>query len=336
MSPERQPALYGALLPLRFFVGFTFLFAGLDKLVDPAFLQASGPGSIGEQLATYARDSPLAPLINTVALPNPILIGVIVASLEILAGLGALTGLAYRVSALIGACLSATFFLTASWAVRPYYLGADLPYLVAWVTLGLAGHGGLYVAGPGIERAFSLGPPARSETADVDPARRNLLQLLVLGAAALTVAGVGAMLSAVNPGSSSAVAEPPAGSPGPLGGGSGGPSLAPAETVVPGEITTVATVRAHRATPFTDPATGDPAVLVALSNGTIVAFDAICTHAGCTVAFDQLSGHLLCPCHGAIFDPAHGGAVLDGPTDQPLASLPIRIDQQTGVISLAG
>ncbi len=140
----------------------------------------------------------------------------------------------------------------------------------------------------------------------------------------------------MNPSPGSPVAEPPAGSPGRPGGGSGAPSTAPGGSLVPGEITTVATVRAHRATPFTDPTTGDPAVLVALSNGSIVAFDAICTHAGCTVAFDQLSGHLLCPCHGAIFDPAHGGAVLDGPTDQPLASLPIRIDQQTGVISLAG
>ena len=337
MSPDRQPALYRALLPLRFFVGFTFLFAGLDKLVDPAFLQASGPGSIGEQLATYARVSPLAPLIAAVALPNPILIGVVVASLEILAGLGALTGLAYRPSAVIGAGLSATFFLTASWTIRPYYLGADLPYLLAWVTLGLAGHGGLYVAGPGIERAFDLAPPPGSEEPPVDPARRGLLQFVVLGATALTVAGMGALLSAMNASSGSAVAEPSTGPLGEASGGpSGGPSSGPSASRVPGEITTVAAVRAHRATPFTDPATGDPAVLVALSNGMIVGFDAICNHAGCTVAFDQLSGHLLCPCHGAIFDPAHGGAVLDGPTDQPLASLPIRIDQQTGVISLAG
>jgi thiosulfate dehydrogenase [quinone] large subunit len=101
-------------------------------------------------------------------------------------------------------------------------------------------------------------------------------------------------------------------------------------------IATVASVRAQRSTVFTDPTSGDPAVLVALADGTIVAFDAVCTHAACTVAFDRLSGNLLCPCHGAIFDPAHGARVVDGPTDQPLQSLPIRIDPSTGAISLAG
>ena len=159
MASDHQRPVQLALLPLRFFVGGTFLFAGVDKLLDPAFLQASGPGSIGDQLATYSRISPLAPLVSAVALPAPVLVGVIVAGLEIAAGLGALSGLAYRLSSAVGAILAATFFLTASWAIRPYYLGADLPYMVAWITLGLAGHGGRYVIGPGVERAFSL-PPA--------------------------------------------------------------------------------------------------------------------------------------------------------------------------------
>ena len=38
------------LLPLRLFLGGMLLYAGVDKLLDPAFLQATGPGSIGEQL----------------------------------------------------------------------------------------------------------------------------------------------------------------------------------------------------------------------------------------------------------------------------------------------
>jgi uncharacterized membrane protein YphA (DoxX/SURF4 family) len=35
-----------ALLPLRAFLGFTFCFAGLQKLANPGFFQASNPGSI--------------------------------------------------------------------------------------------------------------------------------------------------------------------------------------------------------------------------------------------------------------------------------------------------
>ena len=146
------------------------------------------------------------------------------------------------------------------------------------------------------------------------------------------MAGIAGMLSAFGP----AFASEPTPSSGPQANGSPGPSPYPAGSRVPGEVSTATAVRAERSVPFTDPTTGDPAVLVALASGTIVAFDAVCTHAGCTVNFDRLSGHLLCPCHGAIFDPAHEGAVLAGPTDQPLASLPIRIDPQTGVISLAG
>jgi thiosulfate dehydrogenase (quinone) large subunit len=331
MPPDRQVSLHRALLPLRFFVGGTFLFAGIDKLLDPAFLQAAGPGSIGEQLATYARISPLAPLISAVALPAPLLTGVIVASLEIAAGLGVLTGLAYRLSTVVGALLALTFFLTASWAVRPYYLGPDLPYMVGWISLGLAGHGGLYVVGDRIERAFSLSPPA-PEAGPADGTRRGLLQLIVLAAGSLSVAGISGMLSALGP----AFASEPAPSSSPVANGSGSPSGGPGSSLAPGVIATVAAVRAVRSTMFTDPTSGDPAVLVALADGTIVAFDAVCTHAACTVAFDRLSGNLLCPCHGAIFDPNHGARVVDGPTDQPLQSLPIRIDQATGAISLAG
>ncbi len=33
-----------ALLPLRVFLGVTFVYAGLDKLTDPAFFAASGTG----------------------------------------------------------------------------------------------------------------------------------------------------------------------------------------------------------------------------------------------------------------------------------------------------
>ena len=48
------------------------------------------------------------------------------------------------------------------------------------------------------------------------------------------------------------------------------------------------------------------------------------------------SGYLICPCHGAAFDPAHAAAVIAGPADQPLASLPIHVDTASGRITLTG
>ena len=85
---------------------------------------------------------------------------------------------------------------------------------------------------------------------------------------------------------------------------------------------------------FDDPQTGDPGVIVRLPDGTFVAYDAVCTHAGCTVRYDRHSGYLVCPCHGATFDPQHGAEVVAGPTDQPLTRIPIHIDPASGRITL--
>ena len=71
-----------------------------------------------------------------------------------------------------------------------------------------------------------------------------------------------------------------------------------------------------------------------LADGTYAAYDAVCTHEGCKVGWDAQDGVMLCPCHGAAFDPNDHGAVLQGPTNTPLPELPIVVDQQAGTITL--
>jgi len=68
---------------------------------------------------------------------------------------------------------------------------------------------------------------------------------------------------------------------------------------------------------------GSPAVLVHLDSGDFVAYSAVCTHQGCKVAYQN--GQLACPCHGSIFDPANGGAVVNGPAQTPLPKIPVKV-----------
>ncbi len=361
-GPER---LHLALIPLRLFLGATFLYAGLDKLLDRAFLHASGPGSIGQQLEGFTHVSPVAPLVGIFALPFPVLTGLLIALLEIAIGIGALTGLLHRLSAAGGFALSILFWLTASWATKPYYYGPDLPYAFGWLTLALAGHGGLYTIESWLDRwaGVPAGFPSGQGAAETSSERRVFLQAAAIGAVAVAIGGVTGVIGRVlrpgddgGPAVAAANLSPGVGSgtlPETVGSAPGavsptGTSTAPtapaaSATVAPTTsspdgpvIATLDQVKPRHALAFQDPTTGDPAILVRLASDHVVAYDALCTHEGCTVGYDSASGLLLCPCHGAVFDPAHAGEVLGGPTNQPLTSLPLRIDAATGRISLQG
>ena len=91
---------------------------------------------------------------------------------------------------------------------------------------------------------------------------------------------------------------------------SGGQAIARASEVPPGS-----------AIKFTN--SGNPAVLVHLQSGSFVAYSAVCTHQGCTVAYNN--GELACPCHGSVFNPANGGQVVNGPAQQPLPKIPVEV-----------
>ena len=73
---------------------------------------------------------------------------------------------------------------------------------------------------------------------------------------------------------------------------------------------------------FTDPASGDPGLVIQQTAGQFVAFDAVCPHAGCTVAYAKAAKVIACPCHGSEFD-AQTGAVLQGPASSGLGTIKI-------------
>jgi thiosulfate dehydrogenase [quinone] large subunit len=134
----RERAGRYALLPLRVFLGVTFIYAGIDKLTDSAFMSATGTGSIGEMMDAV-RDSSAVPALVDLALKNPEGFGYAIALGEVAVGIGTLIGLLARLAALGGALISLSLWLTVSWQTDPYYYGNDLAYLMAWLPLVLAG-----------------------------------------------------------------------------------------------------------------------------------------------------------------------------------------------------
>ncbi len=69
----------------------------------------------------------------------------------------------------------------------------------------------------------------------------------------------------------------------------------------------------------------------------IVAYNKICTHAGCPVGlYEQQTHHLLCPCHQSTFDVTLDCEVIFGPAKRPLPQLKITVDDEGYLIADQG
>ncbi|MBO0793071.1 MAG: Rieske 2Fe-2S domain-containing protein [Ktedonobacteraceae bacterium] len=364
-SPERASIpIHGWMLcPQRLFLGGTFVYAGLQKLMDPQFFRKATPGYIGNQIIGFAQGSPLHFFLIKVALPHAILFGWAVALGELAIGLGTLLGLLFRPAAFFGLLLSLLFFLTASWHVYPYFYGADIVFALSWLTLLLTGptgtglptcdrwlqrvifpqgdlsQRGLLACGLGVlvlgSNTWGVSEPMLARKGSQQQRltafqhhrekRRAFLHGLVVGG--VSMVGL-ALTSAVlhlfgRPGTTIP---------------NGDASSGTIRSGSPSTSTTIAQVQAvpeNSAVTFTIPDTGDPGVLIHLPNQQFVAFDATCTHAGCEVIYDPGSGHLVCPCHEAQYDPTHQAAVLQGPAQLPLTTVKIHVDSTSGAITLA-
>lgn len=349
-----------ALLPLRIFLGVTFAYAGLQKLANPNFFHAPSPISIQAQLIAASHTSPLrGVLIHLIQFAKPV--GVIIAFAEFAVGLGIVFGLWTRVAALGGAVLSLSLFLTVSFHASPYFTGADIVFLFAWLPFIVAGGGSQlsldgWIAARSAKKGgvapsdlvaipfatvqricghFDAGNCSAREGLDCDAAvcpvllgerapalARVEIDSIDRRALAIGAAAVAGLgATALIFGDALAYA-----------GKRIGDAVSPKNTtrelkssgVSTGQGTLLGPVKdlpSDQAATFTIPSSGDPGIVINLADA-FYAYDAVCPHAGCTVGYYAHSNLIVCPCHGSEFA-VTTGAVIDGPAPHGLLKLKV-------------
>ncbi|MEU7427828.1 DoxX family membrane protein [Streptomyces sp. NPDC048362] len=136
--PGRRLNLGVVLLPLRIFLGFISIYAGMGKLCDPVYFDGGKRGSMVKWLNTLHPWDVAEPL-RQFALHHPVGSGLVIAFLQVVVGVLTVLGCWQRVAAVGGVLLSAALIVTVSWKTVPAYDAPDIIYLAAWSPLIIAG-----------------------------------------------------------------------------------------------------------------------------------------------------------------------------------------------------
>jgi len=275
---------------LRLWLGITFTYAGIDKALDGGFLNPEATTYIGRQLAGFAQQSPISPLLNKM-IEHATLVGAGTMVGEIAIGLATLFGVLPFLAAIAGAGLSASLWLSSSFYTTPYFLASDTAYLIMWLVF-----------------ALSVMPRKRTVSRVLNVDRRGAIGIGVVGVLSIAFASLGNFFARPAKIASSAakVVTKKGGS-------------APANAIAAISDLNVGSALQIKL------ASGDPGILIRTDTDVVCAFSAVCTHEGCTVDYDTASKELICPCHGARFDPLQNGKAIAGPTRTPLTELPVAI-----------
>jgi len=77
-----------------------------------------------------------------------------------------------------------------------------------------------------------------------------------------------------------------------------------------------------------------PSLLIHHTNGEWVAFNAVCSHLGCTVKYHSDQDKIICACHGGQYD-AHTGQNISGPPPKPLEKYVVVVNKTSVSVSRA-
>jgi cytochrome b6-f complex iron-sulfur subunit len=76
-----------------------------------------------------------------------------------------------------------------------------------------------------------------------------------------------------------------------------------------------------------------PAILIRRADSTWAAFDAVCTHLGCTVQYQPAQERLFCACHGGTYD-ARSGEPIAGPPPKALRQFKVEVKDGEVIVGL--
>jgi len=171
--------------------------------------------------------------------------------------------------------------------------------------LSLTSAFGFAPANLGSSTRVSTAVNAAAEELYIDQDRRNIMNLILVGSAGLTIAGLGVpyVLFFVPPGS---------------GGGGGGSA---AKDALGNDLYAQAYLDSKLANDrsLAQGLKGDATYLIVKEDKTLESYglNAVCTHLGCVVPWSAPNNKFMCPCHGSQYAP--DGAVVRGPAPLPLA-----------------
>jgi Rieske Fe-S protein len=184
-------------------------------------------------------------------------------------------------------------------------------------------------------------PARRSTNRSRSAGRRKVVALLATGSVAAVGVGVAAKMNLVHfivPSTTSSM--PPAvsttttnghqsqmGNMGNMNGmGKGGTPTQNKPQGHTGAVVGTTDLGINQSMGFLNASDGKASLLIHLPSGKFVAYERACTHEGVSVNYDPVTHKLVCPAHGAIFDPTNNAAVLQGPATRPLTPVTIRVN----------
>ncbi|MDM5189216.1 DoxX family membrane protein [Bacillus sp. DX4.1] len=151
------------LLPLRLYLGYTWLSAGIGKLFGQSF---DASGFLKGAIAKAGGDHPAvqgwwADFLQNFALPNADLFSFLVQWGEILVGLGLLLGGLTKTAAFFGIAMNAAFLLSGTVSTNPNMILLSMLILVAGYNSGRIGLDGYVFQKLFHKNNSNLNPSAR-------------------------------------------------------------------------------------------------------------------------------------------------------------------------------